>query len=259
MEFKTITYEKKDGFAILSLNRPDSLNALNEDMKEDLKRALSMSASDEEIRVVVLTGVGRYFCAGADLTRFKKDYEHFEDTGEPSDFYDIALSRSFVFFPKPLIAAVNGPAVGVGMTMVMACDIRLASESASFSCPFVRIGLTPEFGSSYHLPRLVGYARAVEWVLTGRSIKAQEAFSTGLVNQLVPPEALLDEALKMAQGIASLPREAVEAARRLLRDGLDSGLDEAVERETRVFHAGQKTRSHYLAVCEVLQQMKPGR
>ena len=259
MEFNTITYEKKDRLAILSLNRPDSLNALNEDMKEDLKKALSMAASDEEIRVVVLTGVGRFFCSGADLTRFKKDYERFEDKGEQSDFYDIALSRSFVFFPKPLIAAVNGPAVGVGMTMVLSCDIRLASELASFSCPFTRIGLTPEFGSSYHLPRLVGYARAAEWVLTGRSVNAQEAFSTGLINHVVAPEVLMVEALKMAQEIASLPREAVDTAKRLLRDGLDSSLDEAVERETKVFHAGQKTPSHYMAVCEVLKQMRPER
>jgi enoyl-CoA hydratase/carnithine racemase len=256
MPFQNIIWETKDQVATLFLNRPEILNALDESMREDLKKALSIAASDEKTRVVILIGKGRAFCAGADLSRFKKDYEHFERTGEPSQFYDITLPRIFASFPKPLIAAINGPAVGVGMTMVLACDIRLASESATFSCPFSRIGLTPEFGSSYHLPRLVGYARAAEWIMTGITVNAQEALSTGLINYLVAPEALLEEARKMAHGIAFMPQEAIDAAKRLLRQGLDSSLNETLERETKIFQDCQKTRSHYLAVCDSLKRMK---
>ncbi len=256
MGFEFIVYEISEKVATLYLNRPNSLNTLNEGMKEEIKEAFCIAAEGKNIRALVLTGKGRFFCAGADLYRFKKDYEHFERTGESSRFYDITLPRIFAFFPKPLIAAVNGPAVGVGMTMMLACDIRLASESASFSCPFTRIGLTPEFGSSYHLPRLVGYARAAEWILTGRTIKAQEALSTGLINRLVAPEALLDEARNIAQIIATMPEKAVGAAKRLLCQALDSSLDEALERETKVFQDCQKDRTHYLAVCKLLEQMK---
>jgi 2-(1,2-epoxy-1,2-dihydrophenyl)acetyl-CoA isomerase len=256
MQFKAIIYETADRVATLSLNRPDSLNAFDEGMKKDLLKALSMASSDEKIRVAVFTGRGRAFCAGADLNRFKDDYEYFERTGEPPGFYDISLSRIFTSFPKLLIAAVNGPAVGVGMTMALACDIRLASERASFSCPFTRVGLTPEFGSSYYLPRLVGYARAVEWVLTGRTVKAQEAHSTGLINNIVAPEALLDEALKMAKDIAAMPEQAIDAARDLLRQALSSSLDETLEREMNVLHGLMISRGHYVAVCRLLDQMK---
>jgi len=256
MGFKTIIYETANRVATLSFNRPDSLNAFDEGMKKDLIKALSRIASDEKIRVVVFTGRGRAFCAGADLNRFKDDYEYFERTGEPPGFYDISLPRIFTSFPKLLIAAVNGPAVGVGMTMALACDIRLASERASFSCPFTRVGLTPEFGSSYYLPRLVGYARAVEWILTGRTVKAQEALSTGLINHLVAPEVLLDEALKMAKGIAAMPEEAIDAARGLVRQALNSSLDETLEREIEVLKRLMISRSHYVAVCRLLDQMK---
>ena len=256
MPFQTIIVETKNQVATLFLNRPEVLNALDESMREDLKKALSIVASDKKIHVVILTGKGRAFCAGANLRRFKEDYEHFARTGEPSQFYDVTLPRIFVSFPKPLIAAINGPAVGIGMTMVLACDIRLASESATFSCPFSRIGLTPEFGSSYYLPRLVGYARAAEWVMTGKTVDAQEALSTGLINYLVNPEVLLEEARKMAHSIASMPQESIDAAKRLLCEGLDSSLDEVLERETNVFQDCQKTQSHYLAVCDFLKRMK---
>jgi 2-(1,2-epoxy-1,2-dihydrophenyl)acetyl-CoA isomerase len=256
MEFKTILHEKENGLTTIFLNRPEALNAMNEEMIADLNRALSMAHSDKETRVVILTGKGRAFCAGADLHRFKRDYEHFEKTGEPSLFYDKTLPRLLAFFDKPLLVAVNGPAIGVGMTMVLGSDIRLASELASFSCPFVQAGLTPEFGSSYFLTRLVGYAKAAEWILTGKTIHAEEALSSGLINRVVTPEALLGETRNMALRIASMPEEATVAAKQLLRQAMDSGLDETLERETEVFRLCQTMRSHYLAVSEILRRMK---
>jgi len=257
MESESIRYNARGGIAVISLNRPDVLNALNEEMRDNLKRALLKAANDEAVRVVILTGEGRAFCVGADLKRFKQDYEHFKRTGEPSRFYDVSLPRILAFFPKPILAAVNGPAVGVGMTMTLACDIRLASESASFNCSFIRIGLTPEFGSAYFLPRLVGYSKAAEWVLTGRMIKAREALSTGLISEMTAHDAdVLDESRKIAQSIVAMPEEATLSARRLLRQAMDLDLNETLEEESRVFLNCQKKHSHYLAVTRTMEQIR---
>lgn len=257
MELETVIYETREGVALLTLNRPEVMNALNVQMQKDLTQALSIAAEDGKIRVVILTGNGAAFCAGADLSIFKDDYEHFERTGEPSPFYDISLPIMFSSFPKALIAAVNGPAVGVGMTIALACDIRLCSEKTLFSVPFARIGLTPEFGSSYYLPRLVGYAKAAEWVFTGKSISAQEGLANGLVNQVVPSESnLLDEAQKMARLVASMPEEAIDSSKTLLRQGENSNLSETLERESEVFKCLQETRVHYDSVCELLNAMR---
>lgn len=257
MASETILYNVHKKIAVITLNRPDALNALNIEMRNSLKDALSKAADDAAVRVVILTGTGRAFCAGADLKRFLLDYEHFESTGEPSKFYDLSLPELMVHFPKPILAAINGPAVGVGMTMALACDIRLASESASFGCPFTRIGLTPEFGSSYFLPRLVGYSKAAEWILTSRMIKATEALSTGLISEMFGPDVdVVDEARKMAHAIAAMPEEAVLHSKKLLRQAMDSDIHKTLEEEKRVFQDCQKDRSHYMAVKRVMEQIQ---
>ena len=257
MESDTIRYNAREGVAVITLNRPEALNALNEEMKDSLKKALLKAADDEAVRVVILTGEGRAFCAGADLKRLKTDYEHFKRTGEASRFYDISLPRTMAFYPKPILAAINGPAVGVGMTMALTCDIRLASESATFSCPFTRIGLTPEFGSAYFLPRLVGYSKAAEWVLTSRMIKAQEALSTGLISEMTASHVdVLEETRKMALTIAAMPEMAILSARKLLRQAMDMGLNETLEEETKVLQDCQKEHDHYEAVIRVMEQVR---
>lgn len=257
MESETIRYDTLENIVIITLNRPDALNAMNVEMRDGLKGALSRAADDETVRVVILTGAGRAFCAGADLKRFAHDYEHFKETGEPSRFYDLSLPKIMAFFKKPIIAAINGPAVGVGMTMALACDIRLASESASFGCPFTRIGLTPEFGSTYFLPRLVGYAKSAEWILTSRMIKAQEALSTGLISQLFDPGVdVVDEALKMARAMAAMPEVAILSAKKLLHRAMDLNLRETLEEEKKVFQNCQKEHEHFLAVTKVMEQIR---
>ncbi len=257
MESETTHYNVEESIVVITLNRPGALNVLNEEMRDSLKRALLKAANDEAIRVVILTGEGRAFCAGADLKRLKHDYEHFKRTGEPSRFYDVSLPKILAFFPKPILAAVNGAAVGVGMTMTLSCDIRLASESASFSCPFTRIGLTPEFGSAYFLPRLVGYSKAAEWVLTSRMIKAREAISSGLISKITARDAdVLDETRKIAQSIAAMPEEATLLAKKLLRQAMDLNLNETLEEEFRVFLNCQKEHSHYLAITRVMEQIR---
>ena len=257
MESETILYNVHEEVALITLNRPNALNALNLEMRNLLKETLSKAADDAAVRVVILTGAGRAFCAGADLKRFLKDFEHFKRTGESSRFYDLSLPERMVHFPKPILAAINGAAVGVGMTMALACDIRLASESASFGCPFTRIGLTPEFGSSYFLPRLVGYSKAAEWILTSRMIQATEALSTGLISEMFGPEVdVVDEALKMAHAIAAMPEEAVLHAKKILRRAMDSDIHRTLEEEKRVFRECQKERSHYTAVKRVMEQIQ---
>lgn len=257
MESETIRYDLQESIVVITLNRPDALNAMNVEMRDSLKVALSKAENDESVLVVIITGAGRAFCAGADLKRFAHDYEHFKQTGEPSRFYDLSLPKRMAFFPKPIIAAINGPAVGVGMTMALACDIRLASESASFGCPFTRIGLTPEFGSTYFLPRLVGYAKAAEWTLTSRIIKAQEALSTGLISEAFEPGVdVVAEALEMARTIAAMPGAAILSAKKLLRQAMDLNLHETLEAERAVFQNCQKEHEHFLAVTKVMEQIR---
>ena len=257
MESETIRYDAQESIVIITLNRPDALNAMNVEMRDGLKGALSKAANDEMVRVVILTGAGRAFCAGADLKRFAHDYEHFKETGEPSRFYDLALPKLMAFFPKPIIAAINGQAVGVGMTMALACDIRLASQSVSFGFPFTRIGLTPEFGSTYFLPRLVGYSKAAEWTLTSRMINAPEALSTGLISEVFDPGVdVVDEALKMAHTIAAMPEMAILSAKKLLRQAMDLNLQETLEKEKEVFQNCQKEHEHFLAVTRVMEQIQ---
>ncbi len=163
---------------------------------------------------------------------------------------------SFIEFPKPLIAAINGPAVGFGLTVTLNCDIRLASKSAKFRCAFVRVGVTPEFGSSYFLPRLIGYGKAAELTFTARMFDAEEALEIGLINRIAEPDNLLSEAEQMAREIAGMPPGAVRMAKQLLRHGSHSTLEQVLEYEAFVFHHRTKTKEHYEAVCQTLEQIK---
>jgi enoyl-CoA hydratase/carnithine racemase len=259
MHYTTIDYEKRGAVAILSLNRPDALNALSRDMKNELKECMQRAAGDADVAVLILTGKGRAFSAGGDLHNFKRAYEAYRDKGPDESFADPALPKAFIDFPKPLIAAVNGPAVGFGLTVSLICDIRIASDRALFNCAFVRIGVTPEFGSSYFLPRLVGYGKAIELTLTAQPIDAAEALKIGLVNRVTPHDMLMPEALEMAAGIARFPKEAVRASKALLRHGYQSTLDQVMAYEGLTFLQLMRTESHYRAVCHTIERLRAGR
>jgi 2-(1,2-epoxy-1,2-dihydrophenyl)acetyl-CoA isomerase len=256
MDYTTIIFEKKERVGILTLNRPEVLNALSPRMREELVHCLDRAASDEDLRVLILTGKGRGFCAGADLNMFKDGYEAFRSGDEHQGFGDINLPKAFIDFPKPLIAAINGPAVGFGLTVTLTCDIRVASEKAKFSCAFVRVGVTPEFGSSYFLPRLLGYGKAAELAFTARPIDAQEAAQIGLVNRVVNHETLLSECEEMARAISEMPSGAIRMTKRLLRHGHHSTLEQTLPYEGLVFQHQTRTREHYDAVCTTLEKLK---
>ena len=256
MQYKTIASERKGAAAVLYLDRPDVLNALSEDMQHELIHFMQGARDDDSLRVLILTGRGRAFSAGGDLNMFKQAYESYRRDGAESGFGGMNLPRAFIDFPKPFIAAINGAAVGFGLTVALPCDIRIAAEDATFSCAFARIGVTPEFGSSYFRPKVVGSARAAELAFTAKDIDAQEAYRIGLVNKVVPPEELMAVSEALAAEIAALPKEAIMMAKRVLRHGSQSTLEQTLPYESLVFQHCTRTAEHYKTVCEILEKIK---
>jgi enoyl-CoA hydratase/carnithine racemase len=256
MDYKTISAETKGKVGVLYLNRPEVLNALSDEMGDELIHFMRQAAEDDRLRVLIMTGKGRAFSAGGDLNMFKSAYESYRREGQDSGFRGVGLPKAFTDFPKPLIAAVNGAAVGFGLTVTLTCDIRLASTDATFSCAFVRVGVTPELGSSYFLPRLIGYGKAAELAFTAKMFGAEEAARIGLVNRIVEPQLLLTEAEALANEIAGMPPEAVQMTKRVLRHGSQSTLEQVLPYESLVFHHCTRTREHYEAVCSILDRIK---
>ncbi len=256
MEYKDIELIKEEGIAFIYLNRPEVLNALNETMKDELIHALKETEEDDSVRVMILTGRGRGFCAGADLSRFIEVQENDKGHKKKIRFGSLDLPRAFIQCPKPIIAAINGPSYGFGFTVTLTCDIRLASERAKFSCAFVRIGVTPEFCSTYFLPRLIGYGKAAELILTARPFDAHEALEIGAVNCVFPHNRLMPEAKKMAKQIAAMPPTAVQKSKEILRHGMQSTLDQVIQHEAMVFLDAMKTEEHRSALSKLLDQMK---
>lgn len=252
MKYTTIEFEKNGPVGILSLNRPGTLNALSPQMRTDLITCMRQAAEDKDLAVMILTGRGRAFSAGGDLNNFKRNYEAWREGRREASIVDLNLPKAFSDFPKPMIAAINGPAVGFGLTVSLICDIRIASDQAMFSCAFVRIGVTPEFGSSYFLPRLVGYGKAMELALTAKDLDAREALRIGLINKVTAHEDLMPEALKMAETISQFPRLAVNKCKALLRHGYHSTLDQVMQYESFTFRHLTQTEDHYRTVCDTI-------
>jgi 2-(1,2-epoxy-1,2-dihydrophenyl)acetyl-CoA isomerase len=223
MTYSSVLYEKRGQIAVVTLNRPEKMNASTDIMYEELLDCFQTVDGDADLRVMIVTGAGKAFCAGADLQeRFLPKIEQRKQgllkdvTGEISERGALALSR----IRKVTIAAVNGMATGVGCTLALGCDIRMASEKAKFGFPFLRVGILPEFGATYYLPRLVGIGKACELVFTGQTVGAQEAKEIGLVNQVVPPEKLMEETFAMAEKIVQMPSLALAVSKRALYQGL---------------------------------------
>jgi enoyl-CoA hydratase/carnithine racemase len=232
--YKCLLYETKNGIATLTLNRPDRLNALGDTLREDLQDAVTRAGDDADVRVIVVTGAGKGFCAGGDVKAMNEskakgaDRPLIEKVAPGRDRTVLALRDA----PKPVIAAVNGAAAGAGMNLALACDIRLASTAAKFSQAFVKRGLHPDWGGTYFLPRVVGLAKAAELIWTGEIIDAHEALRLGLVSAVHPPEELLPAAYTLAGKIAEGPPIAIRLAKRSLYHNLECDLRQALEFET---------------------------
>ncbi len=217
MAFETITYEVSEQILTITLNRPDKLNAFNATMMRELIEAFDAADADDDVRAIIVTGAGRAFCAGADLSSGADTFDRDARRGPVKRLPDGRVDYSdpqardgggqvtLRIFKclKPVISAVNGPAVGIGATMQLAMDIRIASENARFGFVFSQRGIVPEAASSWFLPRIVGISQALEWCFTGRVFPAQEALAGGLVSRVVPPDELLPAARALAREIAT--------------------------------------------------------
>jgi enoyl-CoA hydratase/carnithine racemase len=226
MSFEAILYAVLDGIATVTLNRPEKLNAYTSEMGEELCAAFDRAREDAAVRAVILTGAGRGFCAGVDLEHLRAHHE-----GRSEERFLKTFPQELLEYPKPVIAAVNGPAIGVGITMILPCDVRLAADTAKLGLTFAKLGILPGLGSTHLLPRLVGMGRAQELVLSARVILGPEAAQMGLVNRAVPADSLLAEARAMAFAMAECPPAALAAAKRALHFGANATMEEAMRNE----------------------------
>jgi enoyl-CoA hydratase/carnithine racemase len=224
-----ITVDTRDAVRILRFARPEKKNALTEAMYAALHEALVAARDEAAVRVVVLGGAPGAFTAGNDLA----DFLQHPPTGEDSPVF--RFLHALVEFPKPVVVAVDGPAIGIGTTLLLHCDLIVATARAKFALPFAKLALVPEAGSSFLLPLLAGYHRAAEWLLLGEPFGGEDAHRAGLVNRLVEPEALEDTAMALARALAALPPEAVQLTKRLLRDPLHDATMATIRREATVF------------------------
>jgi 2-(1,2-epoxy-1,2-dihydrophenyl)acetyl-CoA isomerase len=243
---RCILTDVADGIGTLTLNRPEKLNAYTTEMGEEVTAVLRAWRDDAAVCAVVLTGAGRGFCAGVDLEHLKAHQAGGNASKGPrlgeEDFLR-KLPLELVAYPKPLVAAVNGAAIGVGVTMILPFDVRIASEDAKLGLAFVKLGILPGLGSTHLLPRIVGRAKALELVLTARTIPAREALEIGLVNQLVPAEKLAAAARETAAGMAAHRPEVLAAARAAVNYGAEHSMEEAMRNEERASAALREKRS----------------
>jgi enoyl-CoA hydratase/carnithine racemase len=223
-EYSDLLYDVSGGIATITLNRPERLNAISVAMLTSLSKALREADLDREVRVIVLTGAGRGFCAGLDLKdQMAGTGIGGDGAGLASTRFDLAGSPPVVLHTtdKPVICALNGPAAGYGMDLALGCDIRIASSEAKLAAVFTRRGILPESGGSWLLPRLIGWAKAAEVVFRGMTLSAAEALEMGLVNRVVEPDELVPATNELAAEIAANAPLAVQATKRMMRLGLE--------------------------------------
>ncbi len=229
MNLETVLYDVSDGVALVTLNRPDAMNAWTPQLSDELSVAMGAADADDSVRAVVVTGAGKAFCAGADLSGGESGFLG----GRPSE--DTRPRRMPHHVRKPVIAAINGHAVGVGITYPMLCDIRIASETAKIQYAMVRRGILPELGSHALLPRVVGFSRAADLLLTGRMILGAEAAELGLVSRALPADQVLPAALEMAQDIAvNVAPVSAAVAKQMMWQGINMSVDEMITAEGRL-------------------------
>jgi 2-(1,2-epoxy-1,2-dihydrophenyl)acetyl-CoA isomerase len=229
--YETVLYEKDNRVANIAMNRPEKLNAFDGTMHDELYRALDSVAEDEEIRCVVLRGEGRGFSAGADLTQIVKEADGDPDLGEYLRATYSRLVKRMVRMEKPIIAAMHGPVYGAGVGLALACDLRIAAENTKFSVAFIKIGLMPDAGVTFLLPRVVGLGRAMEMSMLGDAVEAEEAYRIGLVNKVVADEVLPEEARNLAERLARMPTAALGRIKDSLYSSFETDLETALETE----------------------------
>jgi 2-(1,2-epoxy-1,2-dihydrophenyl)acetyl-CoA isomerase len=253
---ETIERQLTDGVLRLTLNRPQALNSFTIEMKDDLLAALKEAGRERGVRVVVLTGAGRAFSAGQDLKERQDPGSADLGTELRTRYNPIVLAMRRL--EKPIIGAINGVAAGAGASIALACDIRLAADTASFIEVFGRVGLVPDTGSTWFLPRLVGYARAAEMVFTAEPVDAATAERIGLVNRVVSADDLMDEVGALARKLAAAPPLALALAKRGLNRALETGLEDALEYEAQLQSIAGRSKDHAEGVAAFVEK-RPAR
>ncbi len=244
MEFRYLKKEVRDGVAVVTISRPESLNALNSELLDEIYEMFTQLGRDEGVRVVILTGEGRAFVAGADIAEM---VNYNAAQGKDYSKRGMRAFRAIMNCPKPVIAAINGYALGGGCELAMSCDIRIASSKAKLGQPEVNLGVTPGFGGTQKLPRLVGPARAKELLFTGRMITAEEACRIGLVNKVVEPEELMDAAMELANEI----KKKAPLALRYIKEAVNQSQEVSLA-------AGEAYESEVFGICFSTHDLKEG-
>jgi 2-(1,2-epoxy-1,2-dihydrophenyl)acetyl-CoA isomerase len=237
----------------ITLNRPDVLNAFNTEMHKALAAALK-EARSPDVRAVVVTGAGRGFCVGQDLTEFREASGDIGTRLRGTYHPNVLAIRAL---EKPVIAAVNGAAAGAGMSFACACDLRIAADSASFVPAFINIGLVPDSGGSYFVTRILGPARAFEWLASGRKLTAAEAHAWGLVSEVVGGDALAARAAEVAAQLAALPTRGIGMTKRLIDHALNATFEQQLEREAELQTAATQTDDFREGVAAFLEKRPP--
>lgn len=251
--FETIQYTACKGIAKITLNRPQTLNAFVSQMNIEITKALKAAASSDDIRCIVITGAGRGFSSGQDLSEIDEQMDH----GELLRKQYAPMIEQIYRCEKPVIAAVNGVAAGAGFSLALACDFRLMSDQASFLNAFIHIGLIPDSGNSYFLTRLVGEAKALEISVLGEKISAQEALSLGLATRVFSADNFEAEVNQFAERLAAAPTKAIGLIKRSLRAAGEMPLPEFLEFEAQGQRIAGKTRDHREGVQAFLEKRKP--
>lgn len=255
MSYTTIQFDVEHHVAVLTLNRPEQLNAFTAEMNREIRQACQQVAQQEDIRALVITGAGKAFCAGEDLKSVS--------SGQEVNYGDVLRQRynpmmkALHQLEKPVIAAVNGAAAGAGMSLALACDFRLASKNASFVEAFVHIGLVPDSGGCYYLPRIVGWAKALELALLGEKLSAEKAYELGLVTSLSEPDDLMKDAMLFAQRLANMPTKAIGLIKKTMLKGLNSSFVETLEAESYAQEIAGQTEDHLEGVQAFLEKRRP--
>ena len=256
MSYEQIVTETSGRVGIITLNQPEKLNPMTAKMRGEIIEQIRAFNEDDDVGSIVLTGAGRGFCSGADIGDFEKAAQGVSDgpqsVSTASDWVDLVKDS------KPIVCAINGVAVGLGVTLTLPCDVRVAAEEARLSFRFVRLGLTPEFGSSHYLVQLVGLGRALELMLTGRFVEAQEAMAIGLVTHVYPGDEMLDRAIVLAQEIAENPTWHLRKIKELVhRNYMDADLEKVLSHEQEVFEAAIVSGAHREALVAFRERREP--
>jgi len=255
MPYNTIIYAEDEGIAIITLNRPKVMNALNNEILDELESVLKIIERDEKLRVVIVTGHEKFFSAGADIGEIKKFTSPLE-----AHYFLTKVQRVINFLeeiPKPVIAAIAGLALGGGCEMSLACDLRIAAENAIFGQPEINIGVMPGAGGTQRLPRIIGLTKAKELLYTGDTLRANDALQIGLLNKVVPIKDLMGEARKMALKIIEKPPIAIKLTKMALTDGLKMNLSQALAYEGRCFEFLFSTEDHVEGMNAFIEKRKP--